>query len=385
MSIYHFTLLRHGESTGNADGVFQGQEDFPLTESGRKQVRSVASRWQFEEVHFDRIITSPLVRARETAEIISAALNIPIETNPDWIERDAGLYSGLGQEEARERYPVPLIRPPYQPFAQTGESLWDLYLRAGHAVKDLLKFPPGHFLVVSHGGILNMAMYAILGIVPQLNFSGARFRFGNAGFARLTYRASDHTWRLLSMDNRADQEREEDRERPIAGEEPVPFVIRKADLGDLESLLPVYEEGDRFHREALPHIFKKPEDTPHIKEYLASLIANPMARVFLAVRTENTASQANHIIGLLIALIRQTPELAIFVPRRYVMIDNLIVASEFRRQGAGEALMEAAEEWACTEGAREIELNVWEFNQNAILFYDHLGYETGARRMFKKL
>ena len=44
-SIYHVTFLRHGESVGNAEDRFQGHADFPLTEKGRTQARSLADRW----------------------------------------------------------------------------------------------------------------------------------------------------------------------------------------------------------------------------------------------------------------------------------------------------------------------------------------------------
>ncbi len=85
---FNITLLRHGESVGNAEGYFQGQSDFPLTERGRAQARSLAARWKREKKEFDYIIASPLVRAHETAEIIAEALKHPIdETNTLWMER----------------------------------------------------------------------------------------------------------------------------------------------------------------------------------------------------------------------------------------------------------------------------------------------------------
>jgi hypothetical protein len=52
------------------------------------------------------------------------------------------------------------------------------------------------YLVVSHGGILNMAMHAILGIAPAPNFQGPHFYFRNTSFARFNYRPDEHNWRL---------------------------------------------------------------------------------------------------------------------------------------------------------------------------------------------
>lgn len=198
---YHLTLLRHGESTGNAEKKHQGQVDFPLTERGVQQVRTLAARWNSERVTFDLAISSPLARARQTAEILVAELNIPLEFDPLWMERDAGLISGLDHQIATEQYPSPDFIHLYQPIAVTGESLWDLYSRACQAVGSLLRHPPGHYLVVSHGAIMNMVLYAMLGISPQANFQGPYFRFDNAAFASLTYEPERHIWRVLGIND----------------------------------------------------------------------------------------------------------------------------------------------------------------------------------------
>jgi ribosomal protein S18 acetylase RimI-like enzyme len=78
------------------------------------------------------------------------------------------------------------------------------------------------------------------------------------------------------------------------------------------------------------------------------------------------------------------PEAPIFVRRRYAVIDNVVVKKKFRRAGVGRALVEKAHEWAVAEGADSIELNVWEFNREAIEFYRTLGYETTSRKMSRR-
>jgi broad specificity phosphatase PhoE len=118
------------------------------------------------------------------------------------MERDNGLLAGLLPEEAAERHPRIDFMPPFTSIGGTGESQWELYLRAGRAVQELLRKPPGRYLIVSHGGFLNMVMYVILGIVPQANFQGARFRFRNTAFARLTYSPTEHIWRLEALNDR---------------------------------------------------------------------------------------------------------------------------------------------------------------------------------------
>ena len=79
---YHVTFLRHGESVGNQENRFQGQADYPLTEKGREQARSLAGHWKAERVTFDQCFASPLLRAWETAQIVSSALDVPLLEEP---------------------------------------------------------------------------------------------------------------------------------------------------------------------------------------------------------------------------------------------------------------------------------------------------------------
>lgn len=201
-AIYYITFLRHGESVGNAENRFQGQADFPLTERGRAQAGALAECWQNAGLTFHCCISSPLLRARQTAEIICQTLRIPLETSDHWKELDNGLLAGLQDEEAEQTVPRPTFMTPYTRWGVTGESRWEVYLRAGRAIQDLLDRPAGRYLVVAHGGILNMALYAILGIPPQADYTGPRFLFQNTTFASLMYEPEHHNWRLLHFDDR---------------------------------------------------------------------------------------------------------------------------------------------------------------------------------------
>lgn len=207
---FHITLLRHGESQGNYEGRHQGQADFPLTDAGRDQSRILLARWKSERKQFDLIISSPLARARETAEIIATGLNVPLEFDPLLMERDNGLMAGLSPDEVRETLPQPSFVHPYQPIGQTGESQWELFLRAGNAVQNLLSRPPGKYLIVSHGGLLNMFLYAVLGIALQPNFHGPRFRFANSAFATLSYFPAAHRWYILGINDHLHLKTDED-------------------------------------------------------------------------------------------------------------------------------------------------------------------------------
>ena len=201
---FEVIFLRHGESVGNAESRWQGQADYPLTEKGRQQAQALAKRWLDEKRQFNRIVTSPLNRACETAEIIGAALNVPVETDPIWMERNIGQVEGLTAEEVNRRYPNRGFITPFSAIlGNEGEGDWELYLRGGQALQGLLRRAPGRYLVVSHGGILNQVMYAVIGVTPQANFSGPRFRFNNTGFAHVIYHPDTHRWQINTINDHA--------------------------------------------------------------------------------------------------------------------------------------------------------------------------------------
>ncbi|MFT3895959.1 MAG: histidine phosphatase family protein [Anaerolineales bacterium] len=199
---YQFTFLRHGESVGNVESRWQGQSEYPLTEKGRSQARALAERWKNDGTKFDLAIASPLGRARETAEIVTSALNVKLELDPIWMERDIGEMEGLTAEEIRQK-PQPPYTTPYDSIGGNGEGDWELFLRAGQALHDLLHKPAGSYLIVSHGGMLNQVMHAIIGIAPHVDPSGVRFRFENTAFSRAIYFPHQHRWAIDAVNDRA--------------------------------------------------------------------------------------------------------------------------------------------------------------------------------------
>jgi broad specificity phosphatase PhoE len=200
--VYQFVFLRHGESIGNAQARWQGQSDYALTERGRAQARALAERWKSEGLKFNLIIASPLSRAKETAEIIASALDAKLEFDPILLERHIGEMEGLTAEEVRKR-PQPPYVTPYDPIGGEGEGDWALFLRAGQALHRLLRRPAGSYLIVSHGGLLNQLMNAIIGIAPHVDPSGVRFRFENTAFARVIYYPYQHRWAIDALNDRA--------------------------------------------------------------------------------------------------------------------------------------------------------------------------------------
>lgn len=201
--VYRFVFLRHAESVGNVESRWQGQFNYPLTDKGRAQAQALCGRWKKEDVKFDLVITSTLIRARETAEIVTSYLpEVKIEFNPILMERNIGQIAGMTMDEINQ-LPEPAYVTPYHFRDKQGEGDWALFLRAGQALQEFLQKPPGKYLVVSHGGFLNQLMHAVVGIAPHVDPSGVRFRFENTSFARVVYYPKQHRWLIDTLNDRA--------------------------------------------------------------------------------------------------------------------------------------------------------------------------------------
>jgi 2,3-bisphosphoglycerate-dependent phosphoglycerate mutase len=192
------TLLRHGRSRADDEGVHEGRYDSPLTKAGRQQVHARAEDFGRRGFHFDAIVASPLVRAAESAAIMAQALGGQVELDPDWMEFNNGPLAGLSFTEAESHFPPRPLRSPYETFLETGESRWELYCRAVRALEKVVR-RGGSTLVVAHGGILNAALRSITGDTPAGDAQGLVFAFGNTGFVRLRYSPAQNCWALLEF------------------------------------------------------------------------------------------------------------------------------------------------------------------------------------------
>jgi diamine N-acetyltransferase len=155
-------------------------------------------------------------------------------------------------------------------------------------------------------------------------------------------------------------------------------IVRRAVPDDFPILCELFEEGDLHHREALPLIFERPDSVPRDREYLLAVMKDQGAALVVA-------EEKGQLLGLLHAFVRETPTIPLLVQRRYVIIDNVVVRHEWRGRGIGTLLMNWAEDWARRLDVPSLELNVFDFNKNAIEFYDRLGYGMQSHRMSKTL
>jgi broad specificity phosphatase PhoE len=146
-------MVRHGESEGNRERRFTTTPDAPLTDLGREQAAQAARRIA-RLFHPRLVITSPYARARETGEIIAAALRLPVEVEPGIYERHFGYLRGQPYDAVRddptfETEKTWLWRP------EGGESYEDVRVRLAPILERLaVRAGDGELAVVSHGGVM---------------------------------------------------------------------------------------------------------------------------------------------------------------------------------------------------------------------------------------
>jgi broad specificity phosphatase PhoE len=166
----HFT--RHGESLANTLHIISNR-DLPhtLTVKGREQAQTLAAR--LEGVPLTRIYTSPVLRARETADIVGAALTVPVEVAQGLKEYDCGILEGRGDAEAwalhRQFVQDWLAGRNRDSAPAGGESFFDIQQRVGEFISGLARQYNGsqaEILCVSHGGTL---LFGLLGLFSNID------------------------------------------------------------------------------------------------------------------------------------------------------------------------------------------------------------------------
>ena len=150
-------------------------------------------------------------------------------------------------------------------------------------------------------------------------------------------------------------------------------TIRRATLSDFPALLALYREVDSLHASGMPHVFREAEPS-RSDNYFDGLLADANTAVLVA-------EKEGGVLGVLTVSLRPAPDIPMFVPRLVAHVSEVVVHAASRRAGVGRALMQAAHEWAREAGAAEVRLTVWEFNQDALRFYEALGYRTATRGM----
>jgi broad specificity phosphatase PhoE len=168
-----------------------------------KQTSDLITFWKSQKRTFDLIISSPLSRAKATAELIAEHLDLGLEFDDLWIERHHGEAENATYEQALKWYAKNPQVSPFEPIFGSGESEWDLHIRASIAVRKLVLLDPGSYLIVSHGGFLGAVMRTILGVTPMFGRTRPiRFSFANTGYADLQYNHVEARWYVDALNSR---------------------------------------------------------------------------------------------------------------------------------------------------------------------------------------
>jgi len=158
-------LIRHGQSTWNQEHRIQGQLDPPLSELGRRQAALLGARLAGRR--FAGLYASDLERAFETAEVVGAAVDLKPEPRTSLREVFLGEWEGLTTEEIAARYPeawAGWVKEPDWDVVPGGEGQAAFDRRVAAAMDDILRLHPhGDVLVVTHGGVIQVALHRIVG------------------------------------------------------------------------------------------------------------------------------------------------------------------------------------------------------------------------------
>lgn len=161
-------VVRHGESTWNAEGRWQGQADPPLSDAGTSQAEAVALR--YEGTTLDMIWSSDLTRARDTAKPVARKLGLDVKTLPAMREMDVGTWTGLTRREIAVRFPEEwdAVESGGDPVRGGGESRAHLMTRVRGAFASLtaesLAADARHVMLVTHGGVVREIALMALGL-----------------------------------------------------------------------------------------------------------------------------------------------------------------------------------------------------------------------------
>lgn len=173
-------LIRHGRSTWNAEHRIQGNADPPLDEVGQEQARQLADRLQRSNRAVVAVYTSPLRRARQTAQILGDALGVPVTSEERLTEYDVGDITGLTWEQVVKQYPDVAQR-----WAEASEDLdipgaeesASFRERVAIAFGEIVERHAGESVgVVAHGGTLGSYLNHLIRLPSRFS----PFRFGNA-------------------------------------------------------------------------------------------------------------------------------------------------------------------------------------------------------------
>ena len=159
-------LARHGECRGNIEGLFRGRVDFPLNERGLRQAAELGSA--LRPYSPEAVMTSPLLRAKDTARAIAGACSIRVEEDEGFNNISLGIWEGQPKTEIAERYPGQWkiwLENPERLAVEGAESLDDVLRRSMAALdRGVAKYRGKTFAAVTHRTVIKPLLAGCLGI-----------------------------------------------------------------------------------------------------------------------------------------------------------------------------------------------------------------------------
>jgi broad specificity phosphatase PhoE len=174
-------LARHGETDLNIDDRYQGSSNLPLNARGLQQAASLATRVPAGVV---AVVSSPQLRAYQTAQAVAATTALALETQVWLRERDFGVFEGLSQAEVQHRYPQLWVQNVVQqwngapPGGETVNQVVQLVADGLQALR--AQYKEQAIVLVTHGFVVRAVRFLLSGI-PQDEFF-ALPKIGNGEF-----------------------------------------------------------------------------------------------------------------------------------------------------------------------------------------------------------
>ena len=195
-------LIRHGQSEGNAAGIFGGHTPTPLSARGRKQAEATAQALSAEKI--SAIYSSDLSRAVETAMPLARLTGLDVEQTEDFRERGVGVMEGLTFEEAAAEHPeqyAALIRRDFEHVLLGGESYRQRLERAARQLDQAIELHQGgRICVFSHTGTICILILHLMGALDAPELRPVWIATSNCGITRFDLR-TDGFVRVLALND----------------------------------------------------------------------------------------------------------------------------------------------------------------------------------------
>lgn len=191
-------IVRHCQSTGNIDGRFQGRFDADVSPAGEQQLELLSLR--FRNVGLDAVYTSPLIRARKTAEAVNRFHHLPVQEMDGLLELDVGDMENMKLSEIGEKYPDVAKNWDQSPDLcefPGGETMKEAYARVNAALDEIIEKNPGKTVfLATHGGVIRNLYARVCSGTPE----GVRQSavFGNTGVSVLEAEDGKLSFKLVN-------------------------------------------------------------------------------------------------------------------------------------------------------------------------------------------